>query len=97
MLSAPNGDDDDALLLVTTDGIAGHEIDEVLGFVAGFASDRDSALRLLERQARDRGANAVVAIRLDSSASGGAFVSNEQAFAYGTAVRAHRRMGSPAR
>ena len=77
----------DGVLLVTTDGVAGREIVDVLGLVAGFSSDREQALGVLADQARDLGADAVVAVRIDSTASGGAFISNDEAFAYGTAVR----------
>jgi uncharacterized protein YbjQ (UPF0145 family) len=38
-------------------------------------------------EARKLNADAVVAVRIDSSASGGALVADNQAFAYGTAVR----------
>ena len=78
---------EEPLLLATTDEIPGFASDEFIGFVAGFASDRTHALELMEKSARERGANAVVGIRIHSSASGGAFVSNDEAFAYGTAVR----------
>ena len=75
------------VLLVTTDGVPGRDIIEVLGFVAGLSSDRERALGVLVEEARKLGADAVVAVRVDSSASGGAFVADNQAFAYGTAVR----------
>ena len=80
--------DGERVVLATTDGLPGHEIEEVIGFVAGFADDREAALRLMERKARELGANAVLAVHVDSSVSGGAFVSTHEAFAYGTAVRA---------
>ncbi len=79
--------DEEPLLLATTDHLPGFTTDEFVGFVAGLASDRTDALELMEKTARERGANAVVGIRVDSSASGGALVSNDEAFAYGTAVR----------
>jgi uncharacterized protein YbjQ (UPF0145 family) len=85
----PNGDQQ-SLLLATTETVAGQEIVEVLGLVAGATADREAALGLLVEQARKLGADAVVGVRLDSSASGGAFFSNDQAFAYGTAVRLRR-------
>jgi uncharacterized protein YbjQ (UPF0145 family) len=78
------------MLLATTDGLAGWEVDETLGPVAGFASSPDRALDLMETQAEERGATAVVGVRLTTSASGGAFVSDRDAFAYGTAVLARR-------
>ena len=59
----------------------------MLGLVAGSSDDREQTLRVLADQARFLGADAVVAVRIDSTASGGAFVSNDQAFVYGTAVR----------
>jgi uncharacterized protein YbjQ (UPF0145 family) len=76
------------VLLATTGELAGWEIDETLGLVAGAASDPDRALELMEEQATGLGATAVVGVRISMSASGGAFVSDRDAFAYGTAVRA---------
>jgi uncharacterized protein YbjQ (UPF0145 family) len=76
------------MLLATTDDLAGWDVDEALGLVGGSASDPVRALELMEAQAEERGATAVVGVRLTTSASGGAFVSDRDAFAYGTAVRA---------
>ena len=88
LLRGGDESDDERVVLATTDGLPGYEIEDVIGLVAGYASDREGALRLMEGKARELGANAVLAVRIDSSASGGAFVSSLEAFAYGTAVRA---------
>jgi uncharacterized protein YbjQ (UPF0145 family) len=80
-------EEDERLLLVTAETVTGWDIVEVIGLVCGAASDRDKALERMEEQAIEWNADAVVAVRLDSSASGGAFVSDREAFAYGTAVR----------
>jgi uncharacterized protein YbjQ (UPF0145 family) len=79
--------DRERLLLVTTETVPGYEIVDVIGFVCGAAADRGKALDRMEEQAVEWEADAIVAVRLDSSASGGAFVSDREAFAYGTAVR----------
>ena len=89
----PELPDEEGVLLATTAELPGYEIDEVIGLVAGFASDRERALRLMEDKARDVGANAVVGVRIDSCASGGAFVSTTRRSRTG---RRHCRR-SPAR
>jgi uncharacterized protein YbjQ (UPF0145 family) len=76
-----------SVLLVTTDSLPGFEVVEVLGLVAGEAGNRERALEVLARTAAERGADAVLAVQMDSSASGGAFVSDRESFAYGTAVK----------
>jgi uncharacterized protein YbjQ (UPF0145 family) len=80
-------DGSESVLLVTTEALPGFEVGEVLGLVAGEAGDRRRALAALARKAAERGADAVLAVRIDSTASGGAFVSDRESFAYGTAVR----------
>jgi len=45
------------------------------------------AIDQMERYARERGAHAVVGIRIDSFASGGAVFADRSCIAYGTAVR----------
>jgi uncharacterized protein YbjQ (UPF0145 family) len=84
-------DDEGSVLLVTTESVPGFEVGDVLGLVAGEAGDRKRALDVLARTAAERGADAVLAVRMDSSASGGAFVSDRESFAYGTAVRLRRQ------
>jgi len=73
--------------LVTTDDVPGFRTVELAGFVVGAASSRGRALDRLEDAALALGAAAVVAVRIDSSSRGGAFVGDDQCFAYGTAVR----------
>ncbi|GLW62883.1 hypothetical protein Arub01_11270 [Actinomadura rubrobrunea] len=109
------------MLIVTTDGLAGHEIRGVLGEVmgvavqtdqarasaggasgtfpvtgerpgAGLAALRRQAVERLGEEARRKGANAVVGMRLDSVplAAGG-----HEVCAYGTAVWAEAAAGAP--
>jgi uncharacterized protein YbjQ (UPF0145 family) len=80
-----------SVLLVTTESLPGFEVVDVLGLVAGESPNRERALEALARTAAERGADAVLAVRIDSSASGGAFVSDRDAFAYGTAVKVRWR------
>jgi len=75
------------LMLVTTDGIPGFELEALAGVVAGVSSDQVKAIDQMERYARERGAHAVVGIRIDSFASGGAVFADRHCIAYGTAVR----------
>ena len=79
----------DRVLLTTTEGIPGHEIDEAIGLVAAIDSDTERALEQLERYAAERGATAVVAVRLATSATGGAVIASYETIAYGTAVVTH--------
>jgi uncharacterized protein YbjQ (UPF0145 family) len=62
-----------AVLLTTADSIAEDEIEQTLSLVAGQADSVDGALRALEREAEGISADAVVAVRIDSSAAGGSF------------------------
>jgi uncharacterized protein YbjQ (UPF0145 family) len=89
-------DNDESLdvLLTTTEALPGYEIEDVMGLVAGIHADVDGALTQLERYAAERGATAVVGVRLSTSASGGAFIASHETVAYGTAVVTRPLTGS---
>jgi uncharacterized protein YbjQ (UPF0145 family) len=78
------------LLLTTADSIADHEIEQTLALVAGQSDVVEGALKALEREAEQLEADAVIAVRIDSSAAGGFFLTNRSVTAYGTAVRLRR-------
>ncbi|GAA4066923.1 YbjQ family protein [Actinomadura miaoliensis] len=110
------------MLIVTTDGLAGHEIRGALGEVmgvavqtdqgraaapggasatfrvtgeqpgAGLAGLRRQAMERLGEDARRKGANAVVGMRMDSVALAGG---GHEVCAYGTAVWAEPAAGAP--
>ena len=77
--------------LATTPDLAGHENVEVLTVVGAQAGDEGAALRKLARRGAEEGADAVVAVRIASTATGSVLWATRQCFAYGTAVRVRRK------
>lgn len=105
------------MLIATTNDVAGHEIEEVLGEVFGLtvrsrnvgsqigaslkslvggelggmtkmlAQGREEAIARLVAEAESKGANAILAMRFDTSELGGTWT---EICAYGTAVRLKR-------
>jgi hypothetical protein len=80
--------------LTTTSDLAGHDIVEVLTLVGAGAGDEGAALRELARRGAAEGADAVVGVRVASTATGSVWWATRQCFAYGTAVLVRRRPGS---
>jgi uncharacterized protein YbjQ (UPF0145 family) len=87
------------LLILTTNDAPGYRITELMGEVSGLSiltqrltpsgmtkmlmKAREGALEQLSENARQAGANAVIAMRFDSNELGGAYL---EIHAYGTAV-----------
>lgn len=81
-------DDEGAdVLLATTESLPGYEVAEYVHLVGARDADPARALDRLADRARELGADAVLAIRMTTAATGGAFISDRETFAYGTAVR----------
>ena len=74
------------VLLATTESLPGYDVAEYVMLVGGSDADPGRALGRLADHARELGADAVLAIRMTTAATGGAFVSDRETFAFGTAV-----------
>ena len=81
------GGEEPEALLATTETVPGVVIVELLSVVGARAADEAGALRDVARRGAAIGADAVVGVRVVSTATGGFWVSNRHCFAYGTAVR----------
>jgi uncharacterized protein YbjQ (UPF0145 family) len=81
------------VFLATTEALPGWELGEYVMLVGAHDSDPGRALDRLADRARELDADAVLAIRMTSTAVGSVMLGERGTFAYGTAVRLRRRTG----